>query len=227
MSKILRTIGIVLMGLTAAFTLASGAGTTCVALAAENFGESMAPIAPYKWLYIIFVIVTIAIGVMGVRAVVLLNKGRPNAYRYSVIFMLLGIFVGAIHMAVSRALRGSSMPVDGVVYTTVLTLIVFLIFRIPTVWIKVGFEKSARDDDSGPKAAAITLLLSGALFLTVQYWAGPTHTWDGVNWADAWHLSMAVVGWGLALAGMGILIIPLIRRKGTEPIPAAVPGQQP
>jgi hypothetical protein len=186
----------------------------------------MAPIAPYKWLYIIFVIVTTAIGVLGVRAVVLLIKGHPNAHRCSIIALLLGILVGAIHMAASRALRGSSMPVDGVVYTTVLTLIVFLIFRIPKVSELVDFEKTP-DDDSGPMAAAITLLLSGAQFLTVQYWAGPTHTWDGVNWADAWHLSMALLGWGLELSGMGTLIIPLIRHKGTEPIPAAVPGQQP
>jgi hypothetical protein len=39
-----------------------------------------------------------------------------------------GILVGGMHMAASRALRGSSMPVDLVVYTTVLTLVVFMLF---------------------------------------------------------------------------------------------------
>ncbi len=114
MGKILRFIGILFMGVTALFTLTGGAGTTCVALAAEKY-DSMVGIAPYKWLYVIFVIVTVAIGVMMVRATVLLVKGRPNAYRYSIISLVLAIVVGVIHIAVSRALRGASMPVDGVV----------------------------------------------------------------------------------------------------------------
>ena len=68
MGKVLRWVGIILMGLTAAFTIMGGAGTTCVALAAENY-DSMVEIAPYKWLYVIFVIATIAAGVMMARAV--------------------------------------------------------------------------------------------------------------------------------------------------------------
>ena len=140
MKKFLRFLGILLMSLTAAFTVLSGVGTTCVALAAEKY-DSMSAIEPYKWLYVIFVIVTLAIGVMGIRAVILLVKGRENAYRYSLMALVAGVVVGGIHMAVSRALRGSSMPVDAVVYTTVLTLIVFLIFRIPRVWELVDFSR--------------------------------------------------------------------------------------
>ncbi len=40
-AKFLRFIGIALMGLTAAFTLMGGAGTTCVAINPTGFGESM------------------------------------------------------------------------------------------------------------------------------------------------------------------------------------------
>jgi hypothetical protein len=209
MGKALRIIGIVLMGLTAAFTVLGGAGTTCVALAAEEYPAFKA-IAPYKWLYMLFVIVTLAIGVMGIRAVFMLVKGRVNAYRYSLTTMILGILVGGIHMAVSRSLRGSSMPVDGVVYTTVLTLIVFLIYRIPGIWEKVDFERAGGEEDIGSKAASITLLLTGIQTLTVQYWAGPTHTMNGINWADAWHLSMSILGWGLVFSGVSILIFTLL-----------------
>ena len=46
MGKFLRFIGIVFMGLTAAFTILGGVGTTCVALAAEKY-DSMLAIAPY------------------------------------------------------------------------------------------------------------------------------------------------------------------------------------
>lgn len=212
MGKALRITGIVFMSLTAFFTLMGGAGTTCVALGAENY-DSMTAIAPYKWLYVLFVLSTIAIGVMMVRAVILLIQGRSNAYRYSLISMALGIVIGGIHMLVSRSLRGSSMPVDAVVYTTLLTLIIFLLFRIPPVWKKVNFDKAARESEMmGPPAAAISLLLTGLLTLTVQYWAGPSHTFDGANWADAWHLSMNLLGWGLALSGAGMLVFLLARR---------------
>ncbi len=50
--KTLRIIGIVLMTLTAAFTLMGGAGTSCVALNPAGFGGNFSGIAPYQWLYV-------------------------------------------------------------------------------------------------------------------------------------------------------------------------------
>jgi len=204
--KTLRFIGILLMGITALFTLAGGAGTTCVAVNPTGFGESMAPLAPFQWLYIIFVIVTTAIGIMAARAVFLLAKGRPNSYRYSILALVLGIVVGVIHMLVSRSLRGKSMPVDGVVYTTVLTLIVFLIFRIPKIWQGVDYTSGGSDPKNGPMAAAITLLVTGLLTLRVQYWAGPTHTWDGTNWAATFEATRIMLG-ASQLLGAGALLV--------------------
>jgi hypothetical protein len=213
MGKTLRITGITFMSLTAFLTLIGGAGTTCVALGAENY-DSMAAIEPYKWLYILFVLATITIGVMMVRAVVLLIQGRANAYRYSLISMVFGIVVGGIHMAVSRSLRGSSMPVDAVVYITVLTLIIFLLFHLPPIWQKVNDDKAGRESGSvGPPAVAISLLLIGLLTLTVQFWAGPSHTFDGANWADAWHLSMNLAGWWLVLSGAGVLVFWLVNHR--------------
>jgi hypothetical protein len=200
-AKLLRILGIVLMSLTAAFTLMGGAGTSCVALNPTGFGDSFAPIAKVQWLYILFVLVTLAIGVMGVRAVVLLVQGKKNAYRYSLIAMILGLVVGGIHMAVSRALRGSSMPVDAVVYTTVLTLVVFLLFRIPGIWQDVDFEKPAGEKKTGKNAAAIALAASGLLALTIQFIMAPTHTIGGVNYADVWHVALTLIGGGLLIAG--------------------------
>ena len=198
-AKTLRIIGIVFMSLTAAFTLMGGAGTSCVALNPTGYGDSFAPIARFQWLYILFVLVTIAIGVMGVRAVVLLVKGRKNAYRYAMIALLAGTAVGVIHIVVSRALRGSSMPVDMVVYTTVLTLILFLLFRIPAIWQGVNFEKPAGDKQIGKQAASIALGICGLLSLTIQFLMAPTHTIGGVNYSDVWHATLTVIG--LALIG--------------------------
>ena len=98
------------------------------------------------------------------------------------------------------------MPVDGVVYTTVLTLIVFLLFRIPKVWQGVDYTTGGTNDKTGKMAAAITLLVSGLLTLTVQYWAGPTHTWDGINWASAFLVTSTMLGLGQVLGGAVILI---------------------
>lgn len=205
--KTLRFIGILLMGITALFTIAGGLGTTCVALNPTGFGESMAKLAPFQWLYVLFVVVTTAIGIMAARAVFLLAKGRPNSYRYSIIALVLGIMVGVIHMLVSRGLRGKSMPVDGVVYTTVLTLIVFLLYRNSKIWQGVNYTSGSSDDKTGPTAAAITLLVTGILTLTVQYWAGPTHTWGGTNWAAAFLTTSIMLGLGQVLGGVALLVL--------------------
>jgi len=206
-AKLLRIIGIVFMSLTALFTLLGGVGTSCVALNPTGFGDTFAPIAKFQWLYIMFVLVTIAIGVMGIRAVVLLVKGRKNAYRYSLIALLAGIVVGAIHMAFSRALRGgSSMPVDMVVYTSLLTLIIFLLFRIPGVWQGVDFEKPAGEKNTGKQAAAIALAATGLLSLTIQFLMAPTHTISGINFADVWHTALTLIGLALILGGVATAV---------------------
>jgi hypothetical protein len=202
--KLLRIVGIVLMGLTAAFTLMGGAGTTCVAFNPTGFGGAFSGIAPYQWLYILFVLVTVAIGVMGVRAVVILSQGKKNAYRYALIALIAGTVVGVIHIIASRMLRGGSMPVDMVVYTTVLTLVVFLLFRIPGVWQGVNFEKPVGEKPSGGNASAIALLAVGLLALTIQFLMAPTHTVAGNNYADIWHTALSFIGALLIISGIGM-----------------------
>ena len=93
LAKFLRFLGIVFMSLTAGFTVLGGAGTTCAALAPTNW-ESMAPLAPYQWLYIVYVIVTIAIGILGIRAVVRLVKGTMDSYKAALIALIAGTVVG-------------------------------------------------------------------------------------------------------------------------------------
>lgn len=205
--RTLRFIGILLMGITALFTLAAGLGTTCVALNPTGFGESMALLAPFQWLYILFMLVTTTIGIMAVRVVFLLAKGKPNSYRAAIVTLVLGITVGVVHMIVSRALRGKSMPVDSVVYTTLLTLLVFLLFRIPKLWQGVDYTTGG-DDHAGRLSAAITLLVTGALTLSVQYWAGPSHTWDGTNWAAAFLVTTLMLGLGQLSGGIALFLWP-------------------
>lgn len=200
-AKFLRFIGIVLMGLTGGFTLLGGAGTTCAALAPTNY-ESMTALAPFQWLYILFVLAGIAIGIWGIWATVNLVKGAPDSYKMSLQALIAGVLIGGLHIYMSRMLRGKSMPVDAVVYTTLFTLIIFLLFKIPGIWQGVDFSKSnVKDNKPAGGAAAIVL---GLFTLTIQYTMGSTHTWGGVNYADAFNTSMTVIGIGLLILGAGI-----------------------
>ncbi|NJC97820.1 MAG: hypothetical protein FIB03_16035 [Anaerolineae bacterium] len=203
-AKFLRFIGILLMALTGGFTLLGGIGTSCAAFNPTGFGESMAPLAPFQWLYILFVLTGIAIGVWGIWATVKLVKGASDSYRMSLQALVTGVVIGFIHIYTSRALRGKSMPVDAVVYMTVLTLAVFLLFRIPGIWQGVIFEKGIRNCNW--MAGGTAAILLGLMTLTIQYTMGPTHTWSGVNYADAFNTGMTLTGIGLLLLGTGIFV---------------------
>jgi hypothetical protein len=199
----LRFIGIVLMALTGGFTLLGGIGTSCAALFPTRWA-SMAPLASFQWLYILFVLAGIALGVWGIQATVKLVRGTPDAYLTSLKVLAASVVVGGFHIYMSRLLRGKSMPVDAVVYTAVLTLIIFLLFRIPFIWQGVNFEKG--DPKSNRMAGGAAAILLGLITLTIQYTMGSTHTWNGVNYADAFNAVMTLTGSGLLLFGAGVLI---------------------
>jgi hypothetical protein len=203
LGKSLRILGIVLLGITAVITLLGGIGTTCVALNAAKY-DGMEAIAQYQWLYILYVILGIGIGILGIWATVLLIKGRSNAYRMALIALVSGLIIGSLHMVTSRALRGSSMPKDFIVYATALTLILFLLFRIPGIWNIVN-PTGGEDNITGLGAGA-ALMVSGITVLTVQWWAGPTHIINGINYADVWHTQLAIVGWSALLLGGALLL---------------------
>jgi hypothetical protein len=225
LAKFLRFIGIALMGLTAAFTLLGGAGTTCVAINPTGFGESMAPLAKFQWLYVLFVLAGVAIGVWGIRATIKLVRGTSDSYLTSIKALVAGAAVGGLHIYVSRLLRGKSMPVDAVVYTTILTLVVFLIFRIPGIWRGVNFDKGFNNGNTGGLAASITLILVGVSVLALPFMMTETHTFvaGGINWAATWSLPLNLIGFLLIVDGLGwltLLLWPNRRSASAELLPA-------
>lgn len=201
LGKSLRFVGIILLGLTAVITLLGGIGTTCVALDATRY-EGMEAIARYQWLYIIYVIAGIGIGIVGIWATYLLLKARPRAYRMALAALLSGLVIGGLHMATSRALRGSSMPKDFIVYATALTLLVFLLFRLPGIRERV--KLTGGDDHTTGLGASAALLVAGIAILTVELWAGPNHMIDGVNYAGAWSTQLTRLGTLLVMAGTSL-----------------------
>lgn len=202
-AKFLRFIGIVLMGLTGGFTLLGGIGTTCAALFPTQY-DSMAALAPFQWLYILFVITGIAIGLWGLWATIKLVRGTSDSYKMSLQALVAGTVIGWLHIYMSQMLRGKSMPVDAVVYTTIFTLVIFLIFRIPSIWQGVNFEKGNTKNNLPAGGSAAILL--GIMTLTIQYTMGSTHTWGGVNYADAFNSSLTGIGLGLLLLGAGLFV---------------------
>lgn len=212
-SKFLRFVGILFMSLTAAFTVLGGVGTSCAALFPTKW-DSMAPLAPFQWLYILYVLVTTAIGVLGIRAVVMLVKGKPGGFKAAMTALVLGVVVGVIHILTSRSLRGSSMPVDAVVYITVLTLVIFLIFRIPSIWKGVDYTKAPRKESKKSSGAAAGIV--GVLCLTIQFMMASTHTWSNVNYADAFHGAMTLIGTGLILIGATLFVSTLLPERAVE-----------
>ena len=201
--KTLRFIGIVLMALTAGFTLLGGIGTTCAALFPTRWA-SMAPLASFQWLYILFVLSGVALGILGLWAAVKLVRGTSDAYKMTIQVLVAGVIIGGFHIYMSRFLRGKSMPVDAVVYMTLLTLVIFLIFRIPFIWRGVDFDKG--DRKSNRMAAGVASILLGILTLTIQYTMSSTHTWDGINYANTFNMLMVSSAIGLLLLGARLLI---------------------
>jgi hypothetical protein len=52
----------------------------------------------------------------------------------------------------------------------------------------------------------MTAIVAGLLFLSVQMWAGPTHIFDGVNLADAFHTQMMISGGVLFVVALEMFI---------------------
>lgn len=202
-AKFLRFIGIVLMALTGGFTFLGGVGTFCAAVFPQKY-ESMAGLIPFQWLYILFMLGTIAIGIWGIWAAIKLIKGTTDSYWMSLYALIAGVLVGGFHIYMSRMLRGKSMPVDAVVYMTVLTLAIFLLFKIPAIWQGVDFSKARPSDNK--KAGGAGAIVVGLFTLTIQYTMGSTHTWGGVHYADAFNISMTVIGMGLLVLGAGLFV---------------------
>jgi hypothetical protein len=115
------------------------------------------------------------------------------------------------------------MPVDMVVYVTAFTLILFLLFRIPAIWQGVNFDKGAGKNEHMAGGAAAILL--GLLTLTIQYTMGATHTWSGVNYANAFNLTMTLIGAACLL--LGIIIITTAQRLKKIDYSPIVSGSHP
>lgn len=148
--KGLRTLGIVLMAITAAMNILGGVGTVCAAFLTKKFPPMWA-LYDYRLLYQALMIITILLGIAGVWAAVCLGRGAKRAYWNAVILLVVGTIVAGVHVYASLALRGKAIPANFKLYANALTLLVFLIFRLPGLRSRVNF---GRPTEKGSQAAS-------------------------------------------------------------------------
>ena len=207
--KILRIIAIIFLGMTAAMNLLGGIGTTCAAFS-DNVGYRMAfkELMDYRWLYQILVVTTILIGLAGIWGLIRLVRGSPKVYRDVLIILLVGCILAGIHYYASMTLRGKAAPANVKFYINILTLILFLVFRLPGIWAKVNFSSPGGKNETNT-AGGITAIMAGMLMLTVFHWAGPSHTYFQQNWTYVFYVPLVVAGtaltlWGILLIGRAV-----------------------
>ena len=110
--KVIRIVAIVLFGMAVAMTLLGGVGTSCVAFS-NNKGFRMAflELQDYRWLYQIFVVTTVLIGLVGIWGLIKLVRGGKNVYWIALLILTIASIITGIHFAASYIMReGEAAP---------------------------------------------------------------------------------------------------------------------
>jgi hypothetical protein len=203
--KVLRIVAIVMLGMTAAMNLLGGIGTTCAAFS-NNVGYRMAfiELMDYRWLYQILVVTTILVGLAGIWATARLVRGSPNIYRDILIILVVGTILGGVQYFASMTLRGKAAPANVKFYLNILTLILFLVFRLPGIWNKLDFTGPGGKTETRAGVGMAALII-GMLTITIFMWAGPSHTFFNQNWTYVLFVPLILVGSGFTLWGIWLI----------------------
>lgn len=202
--KIFRIVAIILMGLTAVMNLAGGIGTVCAAFLTREYPPMWA-LLDYQWLYQILMIVTIALGLAGAWVTFRLFRGGVHVYRNALIVLGAGALVGGIHMAASLMLRGAAVPANVKFYINLVTFVVFLVLGTPALRAIVRFDRPGDRTDM-TAAGGMAAIVTGAALLSINVWAGSSHTFEGINWIDRLGIPLYAAGTVLILVGLAALI---------------------
>jgi hypothetical protein len=203
-SRGLRVAAIVLMGLTTTMNILGGAGTVCAAFLTKQFPPMWA-LLDYQLLYQSLMIITILIGVAGIWSTMGLVRGGPNAYRNALIVLIVGTLVGGIHVYASFELRGKTVPANMKLYMNLLTLIVFLLLKLPGLRNRVDFSEPG-DRSNQITSSGLAAIINGSIILTTPLWIASSHTYAGNEWVDVLRTPLYIAGGGLVFLGIGFLL---------------------
>ena len=200
-SKVLRIFTIIFLSLTAAMTLLGGIGTTCIAFNAEKFGPKWAGFIAIKPIFQLLVVISIAAALFGIYSIVRLAKNKMGAFNAVLVFLVVGLLSSAVQYYYSYTLRsGSTAPNNMRMYLTGLTLVLFLLLKLPGIWQRTGFDSRTPAGSAGGLAGGAALFLTGLVTITTPLWAGPTHMVDGFN-------TVNVLLWPLLTGGAGLMLL--------------------
>jgi hypothetical protein len=203
-AKTIRTVAIVFMGLTAAMNLLGGIGTVCAAFLTKRF-PPMWDFFDYQLRYQILMIVTIIIGILCVWATMGLVRGGKNAYRNALVLLIVGTVVGGIQFFSSLAIRGSATPANIKFFTNAITLLIFLLIKLPGIHERVDFSQPG----GGPTEATssgLTATVVGSILLTTPIWVGSSHIFQGNNWVHVLRVPLILGGTVFMLGGLGRML---------------------
>ncbi len=226
----LRSLLVILMGLTAVVTLLGAVGTICLSFFPENFGVLGKAYIPYKPTYQLFVYVKLITAI--VMGVVTYATARGIRWFYigALLTLLVGIGVAAVPMYYSSSLRQipflSVAPTNMRFFVTLVTLIVFVIIRFPGIWNRSGLGSPPSKPGSVMTASGASLIVAGLAILTAPLWAGPSHILDGYNLVMTLEVPLLGGGIAMVLAGTGIMLQGRLRTyiKRSRRVPLRVPS---
>ncbi len=203
--KTLRTVGLIFFGLTTAMNLLGGIGTTCAAFLTRDYPPYWVLIKEdMQWLYQGLVITTVLIGLVGIWVTIQLARGKKNAFRNALIVLVIGTILAGIQFYYSLQLFGKATPANMKFFSNVVTLILFLIYLIPGIRERVSFSKNNGGTDKNT-AGGLAAILVGILLLTTPVWAGPSHSFQGMNWVNLLQTELNISG--ILLTGGGVALL--------------------
>ena len=211
----LKILAIVAMGLTSLFTLLGGLGTACIAWNADMYGGRFAVFVPTMLLYQVFVYICLLVGMAGAVVTYALLRGDKWAYKGALITLLIGLIVALVQMFHSSWLREvaftDTMPTSMRFYVTALTLILFLILKLPGIRNRfdVDFTTPWRGKGSKSAGGGLTASIAGIATIICSIWAGGSHMLEGYNLVNVLKVPLMVGGGLMILAGV-VLLIPVL-----------------
>lgn len=204
LGRVLRTIVIILVGLTAAFNLLGGIGKVCAAFMTKNF-PPLWSLLDHQWLYQLIMVVTALAGLAGIWTTIKLLRGGEHVVRNAVFALLAAIIITAVNVVASLSLRGKAAPADIRLYFNLFTLAVVLLSRLPGLRDRIDFSRHAPPTDR-LTSAGLASIVAGFGVLSVGVWAGPSHMYMGENWIDVLQAPLTLTGWGLVAGGVAVLL---------------------
>lgn len=198
---------VILMSLVASFSLMSGIGTTCVAFAPAKWGDAFVALIPYASIYQVITVITIIVGFAASIITYAFVRGDKWAYIAAIITILVGLISGAVHVYYSSTLRGSATPANLRVIIDVVALLFLLIIRLPSIWNKIDLTKPMGNKRSFNFPTGAACMVTGLGLLSTPLYAGPSHTFDGINYVEYLLPELYIVGGIFCFMGISLIIM--------------------